>query len=364
MNHTKSFKLSFFRLVSVVLTVCMAVCLLPITAGAEETDATNYVALGDSISTGYGLAEGEKSFAQLVAEENSFNLTCLAEDGATTATLLTKLQQPETIAAVSAANVVTITIGGNDFVNAFYEFIANNYNEANPDANKTPEDIKNDILGNNFQILNFALGIAADFGASAEGQSAIQQVQTNFPAIILGIKKLNPQADIIITNQYNPYEYAAGTLTGTDELTLKFKALEAALDYAIQTINTPVADLCLKSGCLVADTYTAFKDAEQNPTNAVFSLMGLSLDFHPNAYGHSLIAGTVNSLIADESEPEYAIGDVNGDSYINITDATAIQKFIALIPVEGFREDLADVNNDGEININDATLIQISLLKI
>ncbi len=57
------------------------------------------------------------------------------------------------------------------------------------------------------------------------------------------------------------------------------------------------------------------------------------------------------------------MGDANGDGFITILDATAIQKYIVKIPEENFREDLADVNEDGEINIIDATLVQIMLSK-
>ena len=125
-------------------------------------------------------------------------------------------------------------------------------------------------------MLNFALGIAEDFDSSTECQTAIAGVQKNFPQIIAAIKSINPQTAIILTNQYNPYSFAAGTLTGTDEYTLKFKALEGALDSGIQTINSLVTVLCTQLGCSVADTYTALKAAEENPTNAVFSLWPFS----------------------------------------------------------------------------------------
>lgn len=358
MKHTKNTKSVLARMVSFALAACMVFSIITVTAGAEETDAKNYVALGDSISTGYGLAEGEKAFTQLVAEQNSFNLTSLAEDGATTASLLAKLSEAETVAALSTADVVTITIGGNDFVGAFFEYVARSYNEANEGANKTAEDIKNDILGNNFIVLNFALGIAEDFDSSTECQTAIVGVQKNFPQIIAAIKSINPQTAIILTNQYNPYSFAAGTLTGTDEYTLKFKALEGALDSGIQTINSLVAVLCTQLGCSVADTYTALKAAEENPTNAVFSLFGLSLDFHPNAYGHSLIANAVSAVISNE--PEYTKGDVDMNGVIDTNDVTMIQMYVVGADLgDTFNISLADLNDDGEISITDATLLQM-----
>ncbi len=55
---------------------------------------------------------------------------------------------------------------------------------------------------------------------------------------------------------------------------------------------------------------------------------------------------------------DYMIGDADSDETINIKDATAIQKWIADIDVDGFNEDAADSNLDETINIKDATEIQ------
>ena len=52
------------------------------------------------------------------------------------------------------------------------------------------------------------------------------------------------------------------------------------------------------------------------------------------------------------------IGDADGDTTVNIKDATAIQKWIADIEVEGFDDAAADANLDETINIKDATEIQ------
>ena len=47
-------------------------------------------------------------------------------------------------------------------------------------------------------------------------------------------------------------------------------------------------------GYSVADVYTVFEQAQENPCNAAVSAFAkVNLDFHPNAYGHSLIAQVV-----------------------------------------------------------------------
>lgn len=348
---------AFKRLLALAMVICMMIMLIPTVSAADKK---SYVALGDSISTGYGLGEGEKSFTQQVAEANDYELKSFAEDGATTASLVQTLQKPEVMAAVSAADVITITIGGNDFVNAFFEYVARSYTEQNPDDAKTAEDIKNDILGNKFAVLQYALSISNDFGSSPEAQAALLGVKTNFPMIITSIKALNSQALVILTNQYNPYGFAVDQLQGTEAYTLQFKALEAALDSAIQQINTAVAMICVQMGCSVADVYTPFDAAESNPCNPNLSMMALNLDFHPNALGHTIIAETINAMLPTA---EYQLGDVNHDGKVNIDDATLVQLYLAKITLENFDAELADVNNDDDITILDATAIQMMIAK-
>ncbi len=72
------------------------------------------------------------------------------------------------------------------------------------------------------------------------------------------------------------------------------------------------------------------------------------------AYGFSLV-----NVTAVYPEQKYSLGDVNLDSDINIKDATAIQKHIAMIEI--FNDDaleLADFDTDDDVNIKDATAIQ------
>ncbi len=66
-----------------------------------------------------------------------------------------------------------------------------------------------------------------------------------------------------------------------------------------------------------------------------------------------------NPATSDEEEPEFLIGDANGDGKISIADATVIQKYLAKIG--SMSEDkikIADINGDGRISVADATIIQ------
>lgn len=68
--------------------------------------------------------------------------------------------------------------------------------------------------------------------------------------------------------------------------------------------------------------------------------------------------------------PEYReegnvlFGDVNGDRYITISDATMIQKYLSVLcELNDDETECADFNDDGEINIIDVTLLQNTLAR-
>jgi len=107
------------KLLGVAVSAALFLCLV-LMAGAQSEKGTSYVALGDSISSGYGLEEGTLSFAQQVAQDNGLELTNLAQDGETATSLLDKLQTDQVSAAVAQADIITITVGGNDLMNALY----------------------------------------------------------------------------------------------------------------------------------------------------------------------------------------------------------------------------------------------------
>ena len=62
------------------------------------------------------------------------------------------------------------------------------------------------------------------------------------------------------------------------------------------------------------------------------------------------------------TEPDYLLGDVDGDGKVNIVDATEIQRYIAdLTEFTPNQLKVADYNQDGQINITDATAIQFAI---
>lgn len=69
-------------------------------------------------------------------------------------------------------------------------------------------------------------------------------------------------------------------------------------------------------------------------------------------------ASSEASSSTQPTEPSVLCGDVDGNGVVNVKDATAIQKFIADIPVSAFNESAADVDGNAAISVKDATAIQ------
>ena len=290
------------RLLSVLLSLCLALGLLPTAAFAQ---GEVYVALGDSISTGYGLTDSDACFTRQIAASKSYALKSHAVDGATSSTLLAKLSDPAVAADVASADVITITIGGNDLMGALYLYLANQYNETNGTA-LSAADIQNALMGKHetikqTEILIFASSVLSDFPQSTEASSALQQLGTNLTASIAAIKNANPDVTLIVANQYNPYSYAAKNVNPLFATAVN-KIVEA-FETGITALNTTIATMSLQLGYDVADVSSAFKSAEENPCNASFASLPINPDFHPNAYGHSLIANAILPLLPD-TDPE------------------------------------------------------------
>ena len=74
------------------------------------------VVLGDSIAEGVGASKPENSYANILANELDFSLENFAKSGNTTADLIEKLKKDDVKKAISQADFIEISIGGNDFL--------------------------------------------------------------------------------------------------------------------------------------------------------------------------------------------------------------------------------------------------------
>ena len=283
------------RLIAALLSLCMLLGMAPLSALAAQPV---YVALGDSISTGYGLntETAEKSFVEQIAEQQELSMTMRAADGETTASLLGKLEDTdgEVAKALEKADVVTLTIGGNDFMNALYEYMAEAYNAANS-TSFTAEQFKEALEGKNEDLeqataLAFVTQKISGFAPGAS--TLLTQFETALNKIASGIRGYT-EAPVVVATQYNPYRFAADEVSG--EPATAAQAIADAFDAMLALMNAKIKALEAQEGFFTADVFSVFDGAQQNPCNASF--LSSNLDFHPNAHGHTLMAQTVGEVV-------------------------------------------------------------------
>lgn len=174
-------------LLSVFLIAVIMVCCMPMTGFAV---AKNYVVLGDSIAYGQGIVNSETGcYGRIVADTNGYNYSNYAVDGMTSGALLVYLDTVSVKNAVKSANIIQISIGGNDF------------------------------LTSNM----FTLFVTGFMGIDTQFDSIQKTFASNLAKIVTKIKSYNPNAKILIQTLYNPcnnalryiYQKGVGRINGS-----------------------------------------------------------------------------------------------------------------------------------------------------
>ncbi len=267
-------------------------------------ESTSYVALGDSITTGYGLENynsndvknktSEKSFVTKLSKKIGKESVNLGVDGIDSTRLLNAITNPPTtdqkaaIAQIEEAGVITISIGGNDVFLALAEVLNDKLGKGKNLFNASKQEIlkvtmelifnksAKETLKNN--VLAATKTFVGDKANNDEG---------NFAKIIRKIKELNPDAQIVVNTIYNPYDIQIASFCNT----------------AIDTINAKIiSDSDNGKNYLVADVYSAFAKARKG-TILVNADTGKTFDPHPTAKGHEVIYTVIASVMQNNTLP-------------------------------------------------------------
>ncbi len=263
-----------------------------------------YVALGDSITTGYGLENfnsndiknksSAKSFANKLSAKLGKEAVNLGVDGMDSTRLLQMISNPATeeqeatVAQIEKAGVITISIGGNDVFLA----LAGVMNEELGNGKNLFNASKQDILKVTMELLfnksakenlnNKVIAATKMFIGDPEYNK-----DGNFSNIISTIKELNTDARIVVQTVYNPYD-----LQITD-----------FCNSAVESINAKIInDSENGNNYLVADVYSAFAKAKSG-TILVNSDTGKTFDPHPTAKGHEVIYTVIASALQNNTLP-------------------------------------------------------------
>lgn len=165
-----------------VISVILVFSLLFSFVGYCTDDKLNYLVIGDSIGRGAGvLNPDEACYGLMVANTNGYNFTNDAIDGSRSDDLLKLLQTERVINDVKNADIISISIGGNDFLRA------------------------------NILALLFDDIFTKNYDKFTEIQNLFYE---NFSKIIEIVRQLNPDALILVQTVYNMRH---DLLTGVNE---------------------------------------------------------------------------------------------------------------------------------------------------
>ncbi|WP_040206136.1 GDSL-type esterase/lipase family protein [Neobacillus jeddahensis] len=282
-----------------------------------ETDVKpNLVSLGDSITYGWNLGEdksptqpiSEKAFPYLIGNGNYVVSKNISGPGWTSERLLAEIQKPENLEVIKQADVITLDIGSNDFLqnDAIRAIIAN------PTAPVDPGAFGQVIASISTKLFN------------------------NLGSIMGTIKGQNTDAQVIIYNIYNPFSDTLASLYPIGEQFLPL-------------VNPGIQAVALQSQSLYADAYSAFKGKQAEyiiPKG----------DVHSNEAGQQALAGLSTALLAP--------GEISLDltpsttettkDPVTITVSTDAEKVFALQWLEGEKtiEDFAAVGTGTTITDN------------
>lgn len=261
------------KIICAVLALIMIVAVAVPGVGAADKPE-KLLLLGDSITYGYGL-EGDRdtcmSYGNMLRDfmgVSPANFKNAAVNGDTSSDLLALL--PSLQKDVQAADMIVITIGGNDLLGLIWE--AGAY-----------------VLGSAFNSNGQLLDIMADAAKMAKlmeylttekVSAAIMKYTTNLAAIISFIRSNNATAQVLFLAQYDP-------MNGVDGL----GALSVLADTSIKMLNTVMQAQAVSGGCSYVDVYTPFVGRAADWTNIMMA------DIHPNFLGHEQIFKIIKSYL-------------------------------------------------------------------
>ena len=238
--------------------LCASLLLLTFAAlpHAQETGPLRFVVLGDSIAEGASALLDCNAYAERVAREKGYALQNFGKGGDTSHSLRYKVTQDETIRqAIREADIIEISIGGNDFYPSVYLV---------------------------------ATGLLGDYSWIEPRGAALKE---NYFAAMDEIRALkNPQALLIVQTLYNPV--------------FPFVPPTAHEMYAqgLAEINGAIREyLARQPGAYrIADVEAAFEGRH----GLVFFDM-----VHPTGIGHGVIADVIISTIDGTPPPQPGVID-------------------------------------------------------
>ncbi len=359
------------RITALVMAVILGSVMLPAQAFASTRTV---LAMGDSISAGYGLANVDTECFVSIIGTKGYQTVNKAVSGNRAPDILAQLNDPDndnhiTADEIRAAELITVTCGGNDMMDVLYERTAEIWNAQNPNKQISADEITSmfasglsaDALG----LIEIALDLLNSDSSSymitdPAFASKLGEYIDALNDITAYIHEINPLAEIIVATQYNPYVEFKGETVNLLIKQYPIGYLYSGIEDGANMLNDAIRENAETGEYSVADVKQAFdsysgsEDLYNSFIDRSSFIPKIGVDFHPTAAGHALIAET---FLAAMEAPRY----------LTVTDETGTVHRMELpldvgvtAAVVGYRDDgsMADImiricsgrNYSGEIS--------------
>ena len=329
--------------------------IFPIVSFANS-NFTTYVALGDSIAYGYGLANRDtESYASRVKEKYNIsesNFQNLGISGMTCTEFYQKIQEEDYTNAISNADLLTISIGSNELLGLVTRAVSEVTGVPEDSANFVEEAQNVFLNASILEKLNMLTEIYNMFTSEEmklQIEASINAYRDNWIKSIQYIKQINPDITIVATEFYNPYY----------EISLGSYDLGGFVDENIQKLNEILINSSnSETEYKIAKIYDAFNITDPRLTNVNISLSNLNVDPHPNALGHEVICTKIMDALVDVDNKkdisELTISEIKDQAYTGeeITPKVTIKDGdVELIENQDFTVSYSDNLDIGEAKV-------------
>ena len=281
------------------LTVMMTLCVPAFADVTGKKQYKSYCAIGDSIATGYGPLDGwgweshyftvcDKAYPGLVRDELGAEYHSLTS----VATRLVDYMWILDVAGFKYNYDESVSYHGKSYV--YYLQTMKGERACNCIRNSELVTI---ALGN-MDVFIFPRNKAAEGGFDVAkfiqyATEGLESFVFNYPKLIQRIKELNPDIEIMVLAQYNPFE----NLNYTGVLG---KTLMSGMAVIVDQLNAELKLMAAKYGCIYVDDTnvgSTFKRYDV-PDSDLIGVLG-GHENHPDAIGHQMIAEDILKALPD-----------------------------------------------------------------
>lgn len=315
---------------------------------SELDEQKRLVALGDSITRGYGLTENEKSYVEILTEEGNFKSDNFAVNGRTSTVLLEDLQKPseKEKSALEKADYIVMSIGGNDML-YLLENLVNGALPSNSVENPA-ETVKN--------LVDMAEKLTAE-----NMTSDISYYKSTVEKVINILREMNPNAEIVMQTVYNPFKpifVVAPVMFADmkDDIDGAYERVEGC----INGFNTALFELSEKYGFKIADVSKDFRESDKKYVNMSLS----NPDIHPNAAGHRRIAEIIEQTIDPDKTIFTSASVERGNSENSNSDKLENSEKLSTNSGQSVENSKTNTSDSEEMSYTQRILIFVSVMAV